>query len=236
MPEVDAGLQQLAHGDDGHGYSFRACRRCPVGCADRPISTLTPTPARPVGTGWHGVDPGVDERCANFAAGTAMPSVYRVTWDARVRMSTDPPRDRAVTGLRCIDPVIVPLPLPPVRRWSSCAPSLRPGPGCPVTAGSIWRRNRRPCGPPAGQTFHRSDRRPPVVVVRSAGVRYTYEPVRPAWPWATRVAAGRRLGRLARGGHAGRCLHWGPATASTWTRCRSSAGRGPVLTPVRPVC
>lgn len=50
----------------------------------------------------------------------------------------------------------------------------------------------------------------PVVVVRSAGVRFTFEPVTSPLAVGSRVSRGDPLGTIAMGGHCGGgCLHWG---------------------------
>ncbi|MEI2643921.1 MAG: M23 family metallopeptidase [Candidatus Nanopelagicales bacterium] len=63
----------------------------------------------------------------------------------------------------------------------------------------------------------------PVVVLRSNGVRFTYEPVSAAVPVGSRVAAGQQIGTVATGWSLFGPLH--PPrrevrTASTSTRCR----------------
>jgi murein DD-endopeptidase MepM/ murein hydrolase activator NlpD len=74
----------------------------------------------------------------------------------------------------------------------------------------------------------------PVVVLRSRGIRFTFEPVSGTVPVDTRVARGKVIGRVATGGHCGdTCLHWGAKTANgyvdPWFFLRSA----PVLKPMR---
>lgn len=75
----------------------------------------------------------------------------------------------------------------------------------------------------------------PVLVLRSRGVRLTFEPVRASVAVGTVVTAGQVLGVLATGGHcSGRCLHFGVKADGQYLDPMTFLPRGaPVLKPPR---
>ncbi len=75
----------------------------------------------------------------------------------------------------------------------------------------------------------------PVVVLRSNGVRFTYEPVSAAVPVGSRVAAGQQIGTVASGGHcSARCIHLGAKSDGVYLDPMSFLRRqAPVLKPPR---
>lgn len=75
----------------------------------------------------------------------------------------------------------------------------------------------------------------PVVVLRSGGVRFTFEPVLGSVPVGTRVRSGEPLGTVGVGGHcADRCLHWGAKVDGAYVDPMSFLpASAPVLKPVR---
>jgi murein DD-endopeptidase MepM/ murein hydrolase activator NlpD len=75
----------------------------------------------------------------------------------------------------------------------------------------------------------------PVLVLRSGGVRFTFEPVRASVPVGTVVAEGQVIGHVGRGGHCdARCLHWGAKVSGSYVDPLSYLPRrAPVLKPPR---
>lgn len=75
----------------------------------------------------------------------------------------------------------------------------------------------------------------PVLVLRSRGTRFTFEPVRAVVPVVTEVDAGEVIGKVGRGGHCdARCLHWGAKVDGSYVDPLSFLPRrAPVLKPPR---
>lgn len=75
----------------------------------------------------------------------------------------------------------------------------------------------------------------PVLVLRSHGVRFTFEPVRATAPVGTHVHRGDTIGIVATGGHcSARCVHWGARRDGVYLDPMSFLQRGaPVLKPPR---
>ncbi|WP_405116377.1 M23 family metallopeptidase [Micromonospora sp. NBC_01405] len=166
-----------------------------------------PVPPGPPGVGPGPVPPGVGPAAAPDAAARARPP----TPDARFRWPLDgaprparrfaPPPQPWLPGHRGVDLVAVPG-----------AVVRAAGSGVVLFA-----------GPVAG--------RPVVTVGHAAGLRTTYEPVRPGVRAGDRVAAGAPLGRL-RPGHLGcpepACLHWGLRRGAEYLDPLALLGLGPV--------
>ena len=73
----------------------------------------------------------------------------------------------------------------------------------------------------------------PVVVLRSRGIRFTFEPVSGTVAVDTRVARGQVIGHVATGGHCGdACLHWGAKTADGYVNPLRFLRSAPVLKPM----
>ncbi|MFI1192605.1 murein hydrolase activator EnvC family protein [Micromonospora sp. NPDC020750] len=161
----------------------------------------------PPGVGPGPVPPGVGPAAAPDAAARAQPP----TPDARFRWPLDgvprparrfaPPPQPWMPGHRGVDLVAAPG-----------AVVRAAGSGVVLFA-----------GPVAG--------RPVVTVGHDAGLRTTYEPVRPGVRAGDRVAAGAPLGRL-RPGHPGcpepACLHWGLRRGAEYLDPLALLGLGPV--------